>query len=591
MQDTPSSGSSTRGGPCSSRNLAQTALLATAVLLVPAALGLLVVLLSHTLRPAATPPPADALAGVTNSLYDGTALDKAQLLDLHAKLRSQGVATDDVNLRLWAASAAEPTVLFSVPPPESGKKWHWSLSHDGLYAVAVSSQRDALERRTVGLFDLLDEKWLWTKVLPWPETHETPYVFNRHLVLRYAKNATRFALEIDGQGTILNIDTLGKGALAPAPTPPPNPLFPGSPVAIKSGVFFASDPADDTLKGYALEALPGLRYVGKGDAHTAFSGNGLLKFNVGQGRVTVYDSLTQTVLQQIDAWPHTTNTVVTGTLSTHDGSRFTVFLKTDLGGTPPVTREWSVAIALYAGTVVRSFNADALFAKPKSGDSLQSVSPDTLWQLSVTPTNVLTVVALPSRQEVARVPLARLGLRHPLSNLAFLEEGRQAALRQNDNLWLLDFTVARGYGDQLSRAAHCTNAVPQPELPTNLLADASAEDASATQLPPDSDALTFGNPRNETAPSYLAMRAELFGANQAWGYAAALLEKTRQLQEYDSRAPRVNPLMLARYQLLSGQAGKARTTCRDALRTLIADTTDYNRMIRYHLQGLLFAKP
>mgnify|MGYP000932203590 CR=1 FL=1 len=172
MQDTPSSGSSTRGGPCSSRNLAQTALLATAVLLVPAALGLLVVLLSHTLRPAATPPPADALAGVTNSLYDGTALDKAQLLDLHAKLRSQGVATDDVNLRLWAASAAEPTVLFSVPPPESGKKWHWSLSHDGLYAVAVSSHRDALERRTVGLFDLLDEKWLWTKVLPWPETHE-----------------------------------------------------------------------------------------------------------------------------------------------------------------------------------------------------------------------------------------------------------------------------------------------------------------------------------------------------------------------------------------------------------------------------------
>ena len=57
------------------------------------------------------------------------------------------------------------------------------------------------------------------------------------------------------------------------------------------------------------------------------------------------------------------------------------------------------------------------------------------------------------------------------------------------------------------------------------------------------------------------------------------------------RAPRVNPLLQARADILSGQKQKARLVCRQALMGLIADPSDYNRMARYHLQGLLFSQP
>ena len=82
------------------------------------------------------------------------------------------------------------------------------------------------------------------------------------------------------------------------------------------------------------------------------------------------------------------------------------------------------------------------------------------------------------------------------------------------------------------------------------------------------------------APSYLALRAEFCVANQAWGYAAGMLEEMARLQEYDPRAPRVNPLLAARCQLLAGQPHKARATCRDALRLYLTRPDAMPRMIR-----------
>jgi len=593
MQNTPNPDLSTENTSTSRHNLFQTVLLACAVFLIPVLIGFVFVIATHKLLPPAVPPSAKAEAALTNRLYSGNATNVQQLMELRRDLRNEGIATDDVNLRLWAAHVSEPAILFRVSPPSPDKKWNWHVAQDGDHAIAVSAQRDTAERRSVGLYDLIGEKWVWTNALPWPDTHEQPYVFNRHLVLRYAKNAKRFALEVGADGKIVNLDTLGKGSFSLPQAVPANPRFPGTPVAVRKGVFFTSDAQDGSLRGYSLTLLPGLRYAGKGDDNTIFSGNGLLKFSAASGRVTVSDSLTQTILQQIDAWPHSTNTVVTGTLTTHDGSRLTVFLKTCFGGVPPAAKEWCVAIDLYTGTVIKSFNADALFAKPKRSTGLQALSPDGRWQLSVNAANELTIASLSPKRDVARVSFAALG--RPISRVAFLEQGRYVTFRQNDDIWLLDFAIARGYGDLMARKAsscsYTTNAAAAvAEASTNRPAAAVAAGASQP-APTDPDLLSYASDPSATAPSYFALRAELFADNQAWAYASALLEQTHRLQEYDSRAPRVNPLQLARYDILTGQRQKSRLVCREALQTLIADHSEYNRMIRYHLQGLLFAVP
>ncbi len=587
MEDTPTQPPADEGGKPSTRNILQTALLACGILCAPALLGIVAVVMMHRTNPPPAPPSEEIAASLTNLLADASASGRSQLLDLYRDCREQGLPTEEVNLRLWASCATDPTVLFRIPPPAGNREWLWSLSQDGLFAIAVSRTRDAIERCDVALYDMVEEKWLWTKVLPWPKTHDQPYVFNRHLILRYSKNGMRFALELSPSGAILGIDKLGQGTFPECMPPAPHAPFSGEPVAIRNGVYFTADPKDGDLRGYALAPLPGFCPAGTGDEHTRFSGNGLLKFNVSTGVVTVCDSLTQTVLQRIDAWPHTTNTVVTGTLATHDGSSLTVFLKTDFGGRPPVTREWSVAIALYTGTVLRSFNADALFARPKGGESLESASPDGLWQLTIQGSNTLSVTSTASARELSSIPLASLGLMSAVNNLSFLEEGRHVSIRDGHSFWLLDFSQALHYGDLLSRMESCTRFTPQP---TNQLADVTSAPENDSRMF-DPDALAYSTDREATSPSYLAQRAELFAAHQAWGYAAALLEQTRRLQEYDSRAPRVNPLLQARCQILSGNIEKAKATCREALNGLILDQTDYNRMIRYHLQGILFSQP
>ncbi len=576
------------------RNLIHTVGLACALLLIPALIGVILVQISHTFSPHAQPPPADMTVALTNRLYDGSALNVQQLGIMRRDLRNAGYVTDDVNLRLWAAHASEPEILFSVKAPEQGKKWNWYISQDGLHAIAVSIQRDAFERRAVGLYDLLGSKWVWTNALPWPDSHEHPYVFGKTLVLRFSKNAKRFALEINDKGQIVHIDTLGKGYVETAHAIVSNPRFPGTPIAIKNGVFFASDTQTDTLNGYAYAPLPGFRYAGKGNANTIFSGDGRLKFTAENGHVTVADSLTQTVLQTFDAWVDNTNTAVTATLTPHDGSRLTVFLKTDFGGTPPIVREWSIAIDLYSGSVTKSFNADTLFAKPKPKERLLTTSPDGLWQLSVNASNDLTISSVSHNRTVACVSLAALGCEKPIDQISFLEEGRHVVFRQNDNFWLLDFVVACGYGDLVARQASssCTN------LPITTATAATPSDMLATNpngqgisAPFDSDTLSYANDTGLTVPAYLALKAELFAANQAWGYAAELLEQTRRLQEYDVRAPQVNPLLLARYFFLSAQPSKARQTCREALGKPFMSATNENKIVRYQLQGLFFAKP
>jgi len=509
-----------------------------------------------------------------------------------------------VNLRIWAAQAVEPTILFNVAPPEADKRWNWFLSQDGRYAIAVSIQADSIGRRATGLYDLTAAQWLWKNALPWPDSHESPYVFDRHTVLRYSKNAKHFAMEIDAEGHITAIDTLGKTTIPAVQTIPADAAFPGTPVAVKSGVFFVEDAQHQNLIGYAQERLPGLRYAGKGDENTLFSGNGLMKLTIRNGRVTVSDSLTQTVLQQIEAWPHATNTSVTGSLTTYDGSQLSVFLKTDFGGTSTMTREWSVALALYTGTVLQSFNADALLAKPQRVTQRTALSPDGAWQVSVAASNDLVFTSQAQKRVVVRVDLARaIGLQKPLDHIAFLEEGRSIVLRQGENFWLLDFAVARGYADLLARQAANADAPPAastaPETspspsgqpPSSSTNAANAALPSVAALSPSPSFMAYNDCLKVREPATLALQAEWLIDNQAWGYAAALLDEAHSLQRFDARAPRVNPLLLARCHILAGQTRKARAVCREALGQLVAAPSSNNRMIRYHLQGLFFSQP
>jgi hypothetical protein len=509
----------------------------------------------------------------------------AQLVELRRERRNQGFETEELNLRIWAALPHVQTTLFHVAPPESGARWNWHLSQDGRFAVAVSAQADTLGRRSVGLYDLVGDDWLWKKNLPWPEAHEAPFVFNRHLVLRYAKNTAKFAMEINPKGEIVGIDTLGKSPLTPTPELHAVPGFSGTPVAVKNGVLFTVDAEHQALDGFALERLPGLYYAGKGNPiSTVFSGNGLLKFTAQNGRITVSDALTQSVLQQITAWPDSTNTVVTGALVTHDGSQLSVFLKTLLKGTPAVAREWSLALTTYAGTITPSFNADALLAKPKSGSQKQAVSADGRWEIAVVGTNVLAITEQTSHREIARVSLAeQLGLRTPIEHIAFLEEGRHLLIRQGaDTFWLLDFAAARGYADLVARKeASVKMPVPTPP-PTD------QHGVPVTPAP----AATNGAPAFGDLPSgaYFTLRGEWFAQHQAWDFAAAEFEEAAAYAANDGRAPRINPLLQARIDLQAGEKQKAKLVSRAALMKLFGDNTNYNRMIRYQLQGLLFSQ-
>jgi len=570
-------------------------LFAAAVLLISLLAGLLVVVAVHKIKPVSPLPPPSA-GDWASRLDANAATNLSRLMELRRDLRNDGYASDELSFRIWAAHALQPTALFRVDPPETGKRWNWHLSQDGLFAVAVSIQTDSLDRRSVGLYDLTASEWVWKKTLAWPDSHEAPYVFNRHVVLRFTKKAQRFAMEIDARGTVTGIDSLGKSA---AKEIPPAlgavPGFPGEPVAIKSGVLFAVTPEHQGLVGYAMEKVPYLHYAGKGDDNTVFSGNGLLKFTFQGGRVTVADSLTQTVLQQIDAWPRTTNTVVTGALVTQDGSQLSVFLKTSLAGTPPTAREWSVALSTYTGAAKPSFNADALLAKPHRVLQQQAASADGQWLVSVAHSNVLSIVSQAQKREAARVDLgAALGVRKPIDHLAFLEDGRHVVLRQGDNFWLFDFAAARGHADLLARVELSAQASALAEETNQTARTGSASlpslsDGAAAPLP--SFATNTSYLALSPASSCLALRAEWYAGHQAWGYAAAQLEKARACAARDGRAPRTNALLLSRAYILSGQKQKSRLIAREALTQLVSDPSNYNRMIRYQLQGLLFSQP
>jgi len=168
-------------------------------------------------------PPADACV--------------AELLEYRNTLRSRGEAIDSANIRLWAAAGREPTLLFTIPTPGIGN-WSWCISQCGKYALAIENPQPETVIREVALYNLMGEKWVWQRKLPWPDNYESPWIFNGHLVLRSSKNNRRFAMELDQTGKIISLDSLGSGELYTKEIPDIPEALSGEPVALRSNVIF-----------------------------------------------------------------------------------------------------------------------------------------------------------------------------------------------------------------------------------------------------------------------------------------------------------------------------------------------------------------
>jgi len=556
----------------------QTLMLAVMMVLVPMLLGVAFVWVYKTVPVARQPQQDAAEIALTNRLHHAAQLSLRELQLLHRDARQAGYNTEEVDVRIWAASVQNPPVLMSVPPPGADDTWAWTLSSDGAYAVAMGARLDAAGRKTVGLYDLKTDEWVWTNKFVWPDTYEMPHVFNRTFILRYVKNNAKFAMEIDPAGKIKAINPLANSTFELARPPAAIPGCPGQPVALKHNVFFTAAPGTGNLTGYAHCRLPGLYPAGEGDANTRFSGNGRLKFKVDNGKVVIEDSLTQIVLQQFsNAWKTSANTELSGVAATRDGGQLTLYMKTTFEERGAVTaRDWSTTIDVIEAKSKTSFGADATPPKQPYPPT-QARSRDGRWVFSVARDNEMVIATQGEPARVmARVPLGKLlDLPKPISYLTALEEGRYLVIRCDADFWLLDLSVIRNYASQLERMAVSEAALANPDKQEE--EEEQEEDYGIWIMPPPLP----------IAP--IALRGEQMYQHQAWFYAVARFATCMKNAAMDSRAPRINPLLYARASFLSQQPALGKAICRSALQALPYDYTDYNRMIRYHLQELYFA--
>jgi hypothetical protein len=562
------------------KRIPRTAFIAVAVFAVPVVLACLFFLFLNMFR---GPSPAAKAAAINLAALPD---DPALLSGIREDMRTNGIDVGGVNLRIWAARATRPDVLFNVAPPSTGKDWSWRLTQDGRCALAVSVQSTGNGSREVGLYDLIGEKWLWVQPMPWPDQPDQPVRVGDRLLVRYAKNGSLFALEISASGRITSIEPLGRGHIPSPAEPQPDPRFPGTPVALHGGVFFTSG-AGGGLAGYAANPLPGLRQIAKIDDRTAFSGNGLLRFDVDGGSIRVGDALTGTALLQVNAWPNTTNTTVLATRANENGSLFTVFLQTDFGGRPAVSRKWTATLDTASGRVSRSFDTDVSLPAPETF-AASAASPDGNWELAAGISNTLSIVSCTSSSVVAHVSI-------PADAVKFLPVGNHALLRSKGACWILDFATARHYADWLANLSAGTNTLPADLVAKQELQNMKDEAYySFSTTSEDIAKLTNGTALAELqatakpsrAPAYLALKAQIFAANGAWPYAVRWMCEMQSLQESDMRAPRVNTFLLARLAVLAGDTDTVRDCCRREYAALSYSSSEDARMVMFHIRAL-----
>ena len=526
-----------------------------------------------------------------------------ELLEYRQTLRLAGVSVDAVNIRIWAAAENNPALLLSVSPPAPGLWWNWRISKDGRYALAIASGSGDSILREVALYSFKDECWLWQKKLPWPKTHEDPWVFNDTTIIRSSKNNHRFAMEISPAGDIVSIDPLGKGGPFPNNELNLNARITGTAVALRSNVCFSSGNEAPILNGYALKTLPGLYDAGPADNSTCFSGTGLLKFTAEDGTITIRDSFTGISLYKKEAWTASSNTVVSAIQSNRDGSEVTLSMISTFNNPETITRPWN--ILLHPATDELAVNMSNTPTITKFHPSTTVRSPDGKWIINLRDASILEIFDVSTGKEIVEVDLKKhINCRNnPITQASLLTGERFIVLRQRNQAHLLDLHVILHYGDVLARldvSRDILDSYTATELSQTNLTDNAMREIDKGEKASESDSfnyemslyeMDFMDPHDlepPALPSILSLQAEYLSDHHAWLYATMKLERLMNIQEQDNRAPKANPLLYTRYSLLSKDSQRANNGCIKGLESLFYDQTPYNLMIRFQMLKTLF---
>ncbi|MFA7172422.1 MAG: hypothetical protein WC340_03245 [Kiritimatiellia bacterium] len=597
MQDEKKSAQNQNEKENEPKNLQKTLRLAALIFLVPFTAAVLLGLLANQISPSKKLAQAARKAEQSAAPVCPAGADRAALLRHRTTLRELGLPIEFTNIRIWAATA-QPELLITLPPLEKGMRCDWHLSRDGKYALSVEKRvgQDTL-RKKVGLYSFVEDLWLWKNTLPWPDTHEVPWVFNNTTVVRSSKNNRRFAMEINLAGDIVAIDALGAGGPFPAKSLVRDARIQGHPVAIVSSLYFVCDEQEGALKGYALRNLPGLYDVGAFDQHTCFSGNGLLKFRAADGIVTIHDAFTQLKLDSKKTWNASTNTAVTGLRANRDGSKLTVQLTTTFQMAELIERKWSLLYKPADSSItLNTTNAISSVAQTSS-TSIQT--PDSAWRIHLRENSALEIVSEKLKNEVVQVDLKEhmsCG-DNPVNAISILEDNRFIVLEQRNRAALLDLHAILHYGDLSARWEHCEALLAdegEKQIKPFNPAIAQKPEISPESAEDDSDNFNYEmvdytdkfDPRlfePPSKPSILSLQAERLANHHAWIYAACKLEQLMRIEEHDHRAPRANPLLYTRYNILTGDQLRVKQGCEKALDALFYDTTPFNQMIRWQM--------
>ena len=96
-----------------SKKIARTAIIAAAVFVIPILIASVFI---HFLGRFRSPSPARTIAATNRANLPD---DPAALAGIRENMRTNGIDVGGVNLRIWAARAACPDVLFTVAPPST----------------------------------------------------------------------------------------------------------------------------------------------------------------------------------------------------------------------------------------------------------------------------------------------------------------------------------------------------------------------------------------------------------------------------------------------------------------------------------------
>ena len=380
----------------------------------------------------------------------------------------------------------------------------------------------------------------------------------------------------------------------------------GEPIALRSNVIFVSDNKNNSLKGYAKRNLPGLFSIGALADNACVSGNGLLKFIVNDGSIFVRDAFTEKKLAIFNAWIPSTNTVVKGVESSRDGSSVTIYLKSSFHYDKPLERNWCLTWKPVDNTMQANMTNAPSFTPATKQTEIDLTNLDIT--LSLQGNNMLEIRESKSNSNSVTIDLSRYIScdDDPVQSLSLLEDERFLLIKQSEQAYLLDLFSVKHYAellDKMEQSNRILTKYSDEELSrTNIASNTMRELKSKDRGLDGADNFNYEMKDYQTdsmrpqdleppaKPSVLSLQAKFYATHHAWLYAADRLEQLMLSQELDHRAPKANPLLLARYSLLSGDTKRAKKACNKSLKSIFYDDTPYNRMIHWQMLRILFEK-